>query len=118
MRSRRAQRLAGLACLVVLAAGVVASLRYLAVDFGGLFEAESRHRMVRFVAEFFPPDVSPAFLRQVGLASLQTLAVSLLGTAMAAVVGGLLALPAAGRVGWRARCSTACAACPSSCGRR
>jgi phosphonate transport system permease protein len=107
VRSRRAQRLAGLACLVAIGAGVVASFRFLAVDFGGLFEVEARHRMVRFVAEFFPPDVSPAFLRQVGVASLQTLAVSLLGTLMATVVGGLLALPAAGRLGlpakWLAR---------------
>ena len=35
-------------------------------------------------------------LRKVGFGSLQTLAVSLLGTAIPMVIGGLLALPAAG----------------------
>ena len=107
MMTRQAQRAAGLACLAAIAVAVVASLRYLAVDFSGLFEAEARQRMARFVVEFFPPDVSPGFLRQVGFASLQTLAVSLLGTAIPMVVGGLLALPAAGRFGrlpkWAAR---------------
>jgi phosphonate transport system permease protein len=101
--TQRGQRAAGLACVAVIALAVVASFRYLAVDFGGLFEAEARQRMARFVVEFFPPDVSPAFLRQVGFASLQTLAVSLLGTLIPMVVGGLLALPAAGRFGWPAK---------------
>jgi phosphonate transport system permease protein len=105
--AHRGQRAAGLACLAVTGVAVVASLRFLAVDFGGLFEAEARHRMARFVVEFFPPDVTPAFLRRVGFASLQTLAVSLLGTLIPTVVGGLIALPAAGRFGsvpkWTAR---------------
>ena len=107
MTTHRGKRAAGLACLAAIAISVVASFRYLAVDFGGLFEAEARQRMARFVVEFFPPDVSPAFLRQVGFASLQTLAVSLLGTVIPMVVGGLVALPAAGRFGtlpkWLAR---------------
>ena len=107
MTTQGGQRAAGLACLAAIGIAVVASFRYLAVDFGGLFETEARQRMARFVVEFFPPDVSPAFLRQVGFASLQTLAVSLLGTVIPMVVGGLLALPAAGRFGrlpkWLAR---------------
>ena len=101
------RRAAGLACVAAIVLAVVASFRYLAVDFGGLFETEARQRMARFVVEFFPPDVSPAFLRRVGFASLQTLAVSLLGTLIPMVVGGLVALPAAGRFGrlpkWLAR---------------
>jgi phosphonate transport system permease protein len=107
MTAHRGRRAAGLACVAVIGLAVVASFRYLAVDFATLFEPEARERMARFVVEFFPPDVSPAFLRQVGFASLQTLAVSLLGTAIPMVVGGLLALPAAGRFGslpkWIAR---------------
>ncbi|MCK9688593.1 phosphonate ABC transporter, permease protein PhnE [Scleromatobacter humisilvae] len=107
MTAQRGHGLAGLACVAAIAIAVVASFRYLAVDFGGLFEAEARGRMARFVVEFFPPDVSPAFLRQVGAASLQTLAVSLLGTLIPTIVGGVLALPAAGRFGavpkWLAR---------------
>ncbi len=107
MRSRHGQRAAGLACLVVITLAVVASFQFVALDFGALFEPEARHRMALFVIEFFPPDVSPVFLRQVGFASLQTVAVSLLGTAFPVVIGGLLALPAAGRLGrlpkWIAR---------------
>jgi phosphonate transport system permease protein len=105
--AHRGQRAAGIACVAVICLAVIASFRYLAVDFGGLFEAEARHRMARFVVEFFPPDVTPAFLRQIGFAALQTLAVSLLGTLIPTLVGGLLALPAAGRFGmlpkWTAR---------------
>ena len=107
MRAQRTHRAAGLACVAAIVLLVIASFRYLAADFGGLFEAEARHRMAAFVVEFFPPDLSPAFLHQVGVASLQTLAVSLLGTAIPVVLGGLLALPAAGRLGtpakWAAR---------------
>ena len=107
MTAVRSHRGAGLACLAAITLAVVASFHYLAVDFGSLFEVGARGRMARFVVEFFPPDVSPAFLRQVGVAALQTLAVSVLGTAIPVVLGGLLALPAAGRLGlapqWLAR---------------
>jgi phosphonate transport system permease protein len=107
MTTLRAQRLGGLACLAAILVAVVASFRYLGADFHGLLEEEGRRAMARFVVEFFPPDVSPDFLRRVGFASLQTLAVSLLGTAIPMVIGGLLALPAAGRFGrpakWLAR---------------
>jgi phosphonate transport system permease protein len=99
MRTARSHRGVGIACLAATGLAAVASFHYLAVDFGGLFEAEARGRMARFVVEFFPPDVSPDFLRRVGVAALQTLAVSLLGTAIPVLFGGLLALPAAGRVG-------------------
>ena len=103
MRTPRAQRVAGIACLATIGVAVVASFRYIGADFHGLFEDEGRRAMARFVVDFFPPDVSPEFLRRVGFASLQTLAVSLLGTAIPMVVGGLLALPAAGRFGWPAK---------------
>ena len=107
MSAARSHRGAGVACIVAVAAAVVASFRYLAVDFGDLVESEGRHHMARFVAEFFPPDLSPDFVRRVGVAALQTLSVSLLGTAIPAALGGLLALPATGRLGtgpkWAAR---------------
>ena len=103
MTPLRPHRIGGLACLVAIALAVVASFRYLAVDFSGLFDAQARHGMVLFVGEFLSPDVSAEFLRRVGFGSLQTLAVSLLGTAIPMVIGGLLALPAAGRLGWPAK---------------
>jgi phosphonate transport system permease protein len=56
--------------------------------------ADAARSMGRFVAEFFPPDLSPAFLHKVAVASAETLAMSALGTALAATAGLLLALPA------------------------
>ncbi len=91
--------LAGAATVALLAAAVVASFAYLAVDWRGLLAGDALRRMGRFMAEFFPPDMSRAFLAQTGWAALQTLAVSSLGTLLAAVAAVALALPAAGRWG-------------------
>jgi len=88
---------------VALAAGVVvavvASFAYLAVDWKQLFGAESMRLMAKFIAEFFPPDVSPAFLAKATWGALQTFAVAAIGTLLAAAAGGVLALPASGRFG-------------------
>ncbi|WP_219209143.1 phosphonate ABC transporter, permease protein PhnE [Variovorax boronicumulans] len=89
-------------CRIVIAgvlAAVVASFVYLGIDYRALFTGESLRLMARFVAEFFPPDLSPAFLAKAGWGALQTLAVSALGTLLAAVAGAVLALPASGRLG-------------------
>ncbi len=50
--------------------------------------------MARFIGEFFPPDVSPGFVRKVVSGAVETLAMSALGTLLAAAFGLLLALPA------------------------
>ena len=78
---------------------VVASFVYLGIDFRALGSNESLRLMAKFIAEFFPPDVSAAFLGKVGWGALQTLAVSALGTLLAALVGAVLALPASRRWG-------------------
>ena len=52
-------------------------------------------RMGAFVAEFFPPEHAPAFLRKVLIGAWETLAMSGLGTLLAALAGLALALPAA-----------------------
>ena len=95
-----------LTCLLVagaLLAAVVTSFVYLRLDLSGLFGDESLHAMRKFAAEFFPPDVSAPFLTKAGWAALQTLAISALGTLLAALAGAALALPAAGRFGTAAR---------------
>ncbi len=51
--------------------------------------------MGRFVSEFFPPDLSPEFVMKVAIGTWETLAMSALGTILAAVAGLALALPAA-----------------------
>jgi len=92
---------------VALAVGVVAavaaSFAYLAVDWKQLFGAESMRLMAKFVAEFFPPDLSPAFLAKATWGALQTFAVAAIGTLLAAVAGGVLALPASDRFGLAAQ---------------
>ncbi|SFN09838.1 phosphonate ABC transporter, permease protein PhnE [Variovorax sp. OV329] len=89
-------------CLLTLGlvlAAVAASFAYLAIDFGALVSRQSLASMGRFVAEFFPPDISRDFLGKVGWGALQTLAVSALGTLLAMGAGALFALPASGRFG-------------------
>jgi len=73
---------------------VVASFWSLDLQWAQFFSPGAAHSMARFLGEFFPPDVQPAFLRQVALATWETLAMSALGTVLAAAVGLLLALPA------------------------
>ncbi len=93
-------------CRLVLGAvlaAVIASFAYLAIDYRQLFPGESLRFMAKFIAEFFPPDVSPDFLAKTGRGALQTLAVSAVGTLLAAAAGAVLALPASGRAGWLPR---------------
>ncbi len=89
--------LAGWAVAFGVLAAVVASFAWLAIDVRALFAAESLRLMAKFIGEFFPPDLSPDFLARVGWGTVQTLAVSALGTLIAAAGGALLALPASGR---------------------
>jgi phosphonate transport system permease protein len=84
---------------LALLAAVLASFFGLGIDYRGLFSAESLRSMAKFVAEFFPPDLSTAFVSKTAWAALQTLAVSALGTLLAVLLGAALALPAAGRFG-------------------
>ena len=81
-----------IAGLVVL---TIASFWSLDLDFASIVSADARQSMGRFVAEFFPPDVSAPFLRKVAWGTAETLAMSLLGTLLAAAAGLMLALPAA-----------------------
>ena len=55
--------------------------------------------MLQFILRFFPPDLRAGFLRKIGVATLETFAISAIGTLLAAGMGLLLAVPAAGRLG-------------------
>ncbi|MEJ6005122.1 phosphonate ABC transporter, permease protein PhnE [Paucibacter sp. AS339] len=90
----RARRQAG---VVLLGLALLVGLSFWSLDlqWAQLFSADSARSMGRFLAEFVPPDMSPVFLQQVGWACVETLAMSTLGTAIAALLGLLLALPAA-----------------------
>ena len=77
--------------LIVLA---VASFWTLDLQWAQFFSMDAARSMARFLGEFFPPDVQPVFVWQVVVATWETLAMSALGTALAAGGGLLLALPA------------------------
>lgn len=74
---------------------VVASFWSLDLQWAQFFSAEAAASMGRFVGEFFPPDTSPTFLHKVAVAAWETLAMSAVGTLLAAIAGLALALPAA-----------------------
>ncbi len=79
------------AALLVL---VVASFVSLNLDWAAFASMDAARSMGRFVAEFFPPDLSPIFVNKVVWAAWETLAMSALGTAIAALLGLVLAVPA------------------------
>lgn len=81
-----------LAALLALVGLSFASLDLRWAEFLG---PEALGRMGTFAASFFPPESAPAFLRKVLHSTLETLAMSLLGTLLAALAGLALALPAA-----------------------
>lgn len=83
----------------LMVAAVAGSFVYLGIDFGTLFSVGAVADMGRFAASFFPPDLEPDFLRQTAYGAVQTFAVAMVGTLLAAAAGLLLALPAAGRHG-------------------
>ncbi len=73
---------------------VVASFASLDLQWRQFLSLEALRSMGRFLGEFFPPDTQPEFLRKVAVGTWETLAMSLLGTLLAAVLGLALALPA------------------------
>ncbi len=83
---------------------VAASFWSLNLQWRQFLSMDAARSMGRFVGEFFPPDLSAGFLEKVAWASLETLAMSVLGTALAAAGGLMLALPASralrGEAGW------------------
>uniref|UniRef100_UPI0025FB8DC4 phosphonate ABC transporter, permease protein PhnE n=1 Tax=uncultured Dechloromonas sp. TaxID=171719 RepID=UPI0025FB8DC4 len=78
---------------LALGAGTLASFRFLDLGFGELFTADAARSMGEFVAGFFPPDLSAEWLAKVAKGVWETLAISVVGTLLAAVAGLLLALP-------------------------
>ena len=73
---------------------IVASFWSLDLQWAQFLSLDALRSMGRFLGEFFPPDTSPAFLRKLLVAGWETLAMSALGTLLAAIAGLALALPA------------------------
>jgi phosphonate transport system permease protein len=72
----------------------VASFWSLDLQWARFFSAESVRRMGRFAGELMTPALDAAFLRKLLPATLETLAMSVVGSLLAVVAGLLLALPA------------------------
>jgi phosphonate transport system permease protein len=83
---------------------IVASFWSLDLQWAQFLSLDAARSMGRFLAEFFPPDLSPEFVTKVAVGTWETLAMSALGTLLAAAAGLALALPAsrlhAGDAAW------------------
>lgn len=87
-RCRACWFIAGLVLLTV------ASFWSLDLQWAKFLSAESMGRMGRFLAELLEPATEPVFLVKLAKATLETLAMSAVGTLIAVVFGLLLAVPA------------------------
>jgi phosphonate transport system permease protein len=85
---------------------VIASFVYLPLDLSRLLTLDAARELGRFLLSFFPPDLSRGFMIKIGNGTLETLAVSAMGTLLAAACGLALALPASGRYGSTLRTCT------------
>lgn len=92
-----------LAAILIL---TIASFLTLPLKWRELFSASALQTTAEFLQGFAPPELAPAFLQKVAGATFETLAMSALGTLLAAVAGLGLALPAAGRFGAAPRAAT------------
>jgi phosphonate transport system permease protein len=95
---------------VLLIAGILAlivvSFTSLSLEWGALFSSGAASNLAEFLGGFAPPDISPAFLQKIAVATAETAAMSALGTLIAAVIGMAIALPASGRFGAPMRLAT------------
>jgi phosphonate transport system permease protein len=78
----------GLLCLTI------ASFISLDLQFAKFFSADSMKKMGKFIGELLSPSTDAKFLSKLAFATFETLAMSALGTVIAAALGLLLALPA------------------------
>ncbi|MCG2577424.1 phosphonate ABC transporter, permease protein PhnE [Dechloromonas sp. XY25] len=78
---------------LALVGGITASFGLLELGFGELFTADAARSIGEFAASFFPPDLSAEWLTRVGKGVWETLAISVVGTLLAAGTGLLLSLP-------------------------
>lgn len=97
------------ACWLAVALAALLALSFWSLDlqWSRFFSPDAARRMGRFLAELLAPNTDPRFLAKLVPATLETLAMSAVGTLLAALFGLLLALPASrthagDRALWRA----------------
>jgi phosphonate transport system permease protein len=81
-----------LSAVALLMTAVVASAVVAEVRLSALFDPESHARMRGFARGLFPADLSPSFLAVVAAAALRTVAIAVVGTALAIAVALPLAI--------------------------
>ena len=86
----RSRWLMGLALGIVL----LLSLSPAGISPAGLLQSDTARNLIRFVRTLLSPEISAPFLNEVGRLALQTISISVVGTASGAVLGLLLAFPA------------------------
>lgn len=74
------KRLGNLALLLALGLGIWASFAYLGLQLGSLFSEQSLTQMSRYALRFLQPDLSSTHLQAIARGTLETLAMSALGT--------------------------------------
>ena len=99
-------RVSTLLLLLGLITLVIASFATLPLQWTGLFTMQAASTTLDFLRGFAPPDLTLPFAQKTLTAMLETLAMSTLGTVIAAVFALALALPASGRFGKSARSGT------------
>lgn len=87
-------RYAAAAIVTGIAALTSVSFWSLDLQWANFFSADSARRMTKFLSELLVPSTDAVFLAKLAVASLETLAMSALGTLLAAIGGLVLALPA------------------------
>ena len=73
--------------LAALLGAVAASFVYLGIDLGALVAGDSLAQMGQYASGFLQPDFSATHLQAIGRGALETLAMSALGTLLAALLG-------------------------------
>jgi phosphonate transport system permease protein len=83
-----------------LGAAVVVSVPIAQVDPRALFHRDALVNVGRFIAGMFPPELSPPFLRLLVQPIVETVQISVMGTALAVVIGLPLGLLATSSLTW------------------
>ena len=73
--------------LGLLVAAIASSFIWLQLDLSALLTADGRSQMYDYAAAFFPPDTSQVWLLKLWRGALETLAISAIGTLLAALFG-------------------------------
>jgi phosphonate transport system permease protein len=91
---------------LLLIAAVIGSFAFLQFEASALFSRDGLAQMADYATGFINPDLSTNHLRAIAHGAMETLAMSAVGTLLAALLGLLLALPASGRFGLIAKATS------------